>query len=132
MKSGIVYIEKEQSVMIEERDPYWQDDLAIGEVQLWEEARTLRLKLHQSEERFARSRELIPLTQRGGRCLYVHARPYVLVPSITLTLDLAPGPPPGGGIGTVRSSSWDGLRHEEIGQAQAWYYPDDRVLLASS
>ena len=26
-------------------------------------------------------------------------------------------------------SEWMGLRHEEIGQAQAWYYPSDQLVM---
>ena len=110
-------------------EPYWQTDLAAGEVRVWEQTHTLRWKVHQSEERFTRLAELIPLTQTGGTRTYFDLRPYILVPSITLTVGLSPAPRPDGAIGEVAGSAWEGLRHEELGQAQAWCYPGDRTLL---
>ncbi len=108
---------------------YWQTDLAAGEVRVWEQAHALRWKLHQSEERFTRLAELIPLTQTSGTRTYFDLRPYILVPSITLTVGLSPAPRADGAIGEVAGSAWEGMRHEELGQAQAWYYPVDRTLL---
>ena len=29
----------------------------------------------------------------------------------------------------MAGSTWEGMRHREVGQAQAWYYPADRVLM---
>lgn len=72
-----------------------------------------------------------PATRGPGDAGRRHApllRPAPLRP-ITVTVGLAPAPRPGGAIGEVRSSEWAGLRHEELGQAQAWYYPEDRLLL---
>lgn len=39
----------------------------------------------------------------------LQGEPYILEPEITLTVE--------------------GLRHREVGQAHAWYYPADRVLM---
>lgn len=89
----------------------------------------IRLKLHQSEERFTRHEELFPLTQHTGTRSYFHAKPYILVPDIRLTVGLFPQPRPDGAIGEVVSSRTEGSRQVEIGQAQAWYYPTDRVLM---
>ena len=113
----------------EDCDRYWQTDLAAGEVRLWDQTHTLRWKVHQAEERFTRMTELIPLTQASGTRTYFDLRPYILVPSITLTVGLSPIPRADGAIGEVTGSGGEGLRHEELGQAQAWYYPADRTLL---
>ncbi len=38
-------------------------------------------------------------------------------------------PTEGGAIGEVTGSEWAGIRHRDIGNAQAWYYPADRLLM---
>lgn len=109
--------------------PYFGHDELIGDVVLAGEPYGLRLKLHESEERFRGHTELFPLRERTGTRRYFHAKPYVLEPEITLTVDLSPAHRPDGAIGAVRDSTWEGMRHREVGQAQAWYYPADRVLV---
>jgi hypothetical protein len=37
--------------------------------------------------------------------------------------------PETGVIGEIVDSHWAGMRHVEIGQAQAWYYPAERLLV---
>ena len=32
-------------------------------------------------------------------------------------------------VGEVASSAWEGMKHEEIGSAQGWYYVPDRTLV---
>jgi len=53
----------------------------------------------------------------------------VFEPEITLTVDLSPTRSQDGSIGEVAGSTWEGMGHREVGQAQAWYYPGDRVLM---
>lgn len=89
----------------------------------------IRMKLHQAEEPIFRHEELFPLAQHTGTRTYFHAKPYVLVPDITLTVALSPDAQPDGAIGRVTKSDLRGVRHREIGQAQAWYYPADRTLM---
>ena len=89
----------------------------------------VRLRWHQAEERIRGREELVPLQHKTGPRLYVHARPYVLEPSISLTVDLYPTLAETGAVGEVVGSEWEGMRHREIGQAQAWYYPLDRLLV---
>lgn len=109
--------------------PYFGHDELIGNVVLAGEPYGLRLKLHESEERLRGHREIFPVRSRTGTRRYFHAKPYVLEPQITLTVDLSPAHRPDGAIGAVAGSTWEGMRHREIGQAQAWYYPADRVLV---
>jgi hypothetical protein len=109
--------------------PYWQTDQQIGEIPLWGEQHSLRLKLHHSEERFSRTDELIPLSVKRGTRTYFQAKPYILEPDIRLTVGFYPIPEPYGAIGEVLSSEWEGMRHKEIGEAQAWYYPADRLIM---
>lgn len=115
-----------------EDDPSWTDDLLLGEAVLLGERRAIRLRLHQAQERYHRrdGAELVPLSEATGERLYVHAKPYLLVPDITLAVELSPRPRSAdAAIGHVVGSDWTGMRHLEIGQAQAWYYPSDRLLL---
>lgn len=50
------------------------------------------------------------------------ARAYILVPDITLTVDLSREPvPTGGGVGTVVGSEWQGMRHEELARLRGLY-----------
>jgi len=114
---------------ISPEDPYFQHDELIGDVMLRGEPYSLRLKLHEAEERIRDHEELFPVTQRTGTRRYFHAKPYVLEPEITLTVGLSPTVRPDGAIGEVTDAEWRGMRHREVGQAQAWYYPADRVLV---
>ncbi len=114
----------------QEHAPYWQEDIALGEATLFRgETSTVRMRLHTTTERYAGRRELVPLSQSTGERVYVHAKPYILVPDVTLTVGLYPAPTDAGAIGEVRGSDWTGMRHEDIGQAQAWLYPADQLLV---
>jgi hypothetical protein len=109
---------------------YWTIDEALGEVQLYRDTWTLRLKAHTDEEQYrSRHTEIVPLSADHGSRTAVVARPYILIPDITLGVQLAPTPEPSGVIGTVRSSDWEGMKHEEVGTAQGWYYPEDRLIV---
>ena len=110
-------------------EPYWRDDVLLGEVVLPEGSALVRLRLHQDTEAIPDGSPLVPLTHPDGSRVYVHAQPYILEPDIALTVDLRPDPGPAGRICAVVASTWDGLRHVAIGQAQAWFYPADRVLV---
>jgi hypothetical protein len=113
-----------------EPEPYWQADVAIGEGRFFRgETYTIRMRLHTATERASRRHEIVPLSDAVRERVYVHGKPYLLMPDITLTVGLSQQPEPSGAIGTVSGSEWMGMRHEEIGQAQAWYYPSDQLLL---
>ena len=111
---------------------YWNADDAIGEVRPWPSERyTLRLKAHVAEELYRRSEgaEIVPLKQARGVRTYTQAKPYILIPDIRLGVRLFPTTAPTKAVGLVTSSERAGMRHEEIGQAQGWYYHEDRVLV---
>ena len=114
-----------------EQDPYWSDDVLGGDIPLPGGTTLGRLRLHQSEEVYHGRdiAELIPLSHPTGSRTYIHAKPYVLAPEITLTIGLFTTPRETGAVGEVVESHWEGMRHVEIGQAQAWYYPADRLLV---
>ena len=92
-------------------------------------------KFHISDERyFDGSHEIIPLTQRTGRRTYIMMHPYVLEPKLTLTIGLYNTPKQyadqesaiGETLGTAKS---EGFRETHVGNAQAWYYHDDNVIV---
>ena len=114
-----------------ESDPYWTDDVLLGEAPIQGEPSPVRLRLHVSEEpdHASNREELVPLAHRAGSRAYVHAKPYVSEPDITLSVGLFPTETARGAIGEVLSSDWVGLRQREIGRAQARFYPTDRLLV---
>jgi hypothetical protein len=113
-----------------EPDPYWQEDLAIGESRFYRgETYSIRLRLHTATERYSARHEIVPLSQPTTTRTYVHGKPYILVPDVSLTVGLYPRPDAGGAIGEVSGSDWIGMRHQDIGQLQAWYYPTDHLLV---
>jgi hypothetical protein len=113
------------------QDPHWSDDLLVGELPLPTGPALVRLRLHQSEKTYheRHSARLLPVRHPAGTRTYIQARPYLLEPAITLTVGLFPTPETTGAIGEVVDSAWDGMHHVEIGQAQAWPYPGDRLLV---
>ncbi|TAK28818.1 MAG: hypothetical protein EPO21_21930 [Chloroflexota bacterium] len=104
----------------QQRDEYWQLDEAIDDG-------SIRLRIHYEEERYS-GNEIVSLKQKRGVRTYYHARPYLLIPRITLTLGLHPEPKEHE-IGKVLDSQWEGMDHREIGNAQAYWYPADKLLL---
>lgn len=108
--------------------PYFQEDLPLGRAPLRGRDTPLFLHLHRGAERIAGG-TLVPLAHREGGCTYFHGKPYVVEPEITLTVATYPRPRPGGAVGEVAGSRVAGVRRREIGQAQAWHYPRDRLLL---
>lgn len=110
-------------------DPYWTEDVEIGEGVFWREVYRIRMRVHREIERYHRPQEIVPDLQASGERIYVQATPYVLVPDITIEVGLSPHPSPTGAVGEVTSSDWRGMRQVEVGRAQAWYYPADRTLI---
>ncbi|MDP9409352.1 MAG: hypothetical protein M3P70_02435 [Actinomycetota bacterium] len=108
-------------------DPYWTEDLEIGVTELDGEPYGVRLRVASQRERYWEGQELVPVTRRGER-LYVHAQAYILWPVITLTAGL-PAAAAGGALGVVLDSEYTGVRPVEIGDAQGWYYPEDRTAV---
>ena len=116
----------------QEQDPYWQHDFAVELSSLGDEPGLgVRFKAHESQEPFHHGQlgEIVPLRARRGTRIYFHGKPYEPEPDYRISLLLHPAPLPTGEIGTVQESTWKGLRHREIGQAQAWYYPQDATLV---
>jgi len=69
-----------------------------------------------------------------GPLVYVHMQPYYLLPQSSVRMSVTPGgliPPPAPGevLGTVSEAYMDGMQGECIGNAQAWYDPEDRFIV---
>jgi hypothetical protein len=112
-------------------EPFWQLDEEIGEGRFFDQPAAIRLKAHVSHERDHRSDgdEIVPLRHKSGTRLYVMAKPYILEPDYRLTIGLYPQPTTQGAIGEVTGSDWVGMRQRVIGNAQAWLYPQERILI---
>src|SRR5918997_6487445 len=111
-------------------DPYWTQNLVIGEGVVEKHKSLIRLHLHRSEETFEHTLgEIFPLSTRRGKRTYFHAKPYVLIPRMTLTIGLTRPKADSDEIGRVIGSDVTKLQEREIGNAQAWYYPEDAALV---
>lgn len=113
-------------------DEYWTDDILLCEADFrqYQPGRTsVRARVHAAEESYRRDdvdHAIENLRTLTGTRSYVHLRPYALEPDYRVTVALRP-PAPTGQLGEVVSSSWEGMRHRDVGQVQAWHYPTDRL-----
>jgi hypothetical protein len=128
-------------------DPYWQQILPGGQLILspGESPCDLHLQLHTEQEEYEDASELgLELSARRGERVYVHCKPCVLVPRITLTVAFREESLPVYSdlttsneepeemtdlTGQVLGSQVEGMDRQVIGQLQAWYYPADRVIV---
>ncbi|MBV9279422.1 MAG: hypothetical protein JOZ41_05030 [Chloroflexi bacterium] len=113
-------------------ESFWHLDEALGELELKERPTGLdlyavRLKARTGTSSYRPRSEIYPLTHAGTEH-EVSGRAYILVPDITLTVDLFPNPPPSGAIGRITSSEWHGMRHHDIAAVRGLYYEQDRAL----
>jgi hypothetical protein len=115
---------------INDSDPYWTHNLVLGEGDVQGHKSLIRLHLHRSEERAYHGESLFPITiKRGDKRSYFHAKPYILIPRMTLTIGLTRPKADSGEIGRVMGSDVTKLQDQELGNAQAWYYPEDKALV---
>ena len=111
-------------------DPYWTHNPVIGEGDIQGHKSLIRLHLHRSEERAYHGESLFPIAvKRGDTKIYFHAKPYILIPRITLTVRLTRPKADSDEIGRVIGSDVTKLQEREIDNAQAWYYPAEKVLV---
>lgn len=77
--------------------------------------------------------EIIPLHHAEGTRHSVHLKPYILEPQLFLTVGLYTTPKHYADqdevIGEVLKTEEKGMRQHEIGNAQAWYYPAERMIV---
>jgi hypothetical protein len=110
-------------------DPYYQHEHFIGEVPIQGRPTGLHLRIHTQDEPYRGRHEIYPVSAPRGTRTYIHAKPYVLEPDIRLTVGLYQRPDPTGAVGRVIGSEQRNWRRREIGQAQAWHYPQDRTVV---
>ncbi|RLG95033.1 hypothetical protein DRO29_06055, partial [Candidatus Bathyarchaeota archaeon] len=106
---------------------FWSHRIEIGRMEIGSREYRVRMKLHISEE-ICRdvSHEIAPV--REGRRIYVLGRPYFIYPQYSLRVELYPGSGDEA-IGEVSGFDLIGVGEREIGNAQAWHYPEDEVLI---
>ena len=112
-----------------ELDSYWNTNKVLGDGIIDGERALIRLKLHHSQERYFHREELFPIATPSGTRTYFHAKPYILIPDMTLTFAPYRHPAPDGSIGKVINTDVTKLKPRDIGNAQAWYYPTEKALV---
>ena len=119
-------------------DDFWTDHLPLFTGQLpsyYTKPQKIWGRFHTSEERYlSGEHEIIPLTHRQGTRRYVMMQPYILEPILTLTVGLYKKPKhyadQDSALGeTVGQPRHEGFREVQIGNAQAWYYHEDRTIV---
>lgn len=95
--------------------------------------RQVRALIHESPGRYqvlkSEEREIVPVAALQGERMYVQAQFSIAVPDLYFTVGLSGQPGSDGAVGAVIGAEQRGWRREEIGKAQVWYYPADRLLL---
>lgn len=134
----MLLVKQTEYIPINHQDDYWTHDipLFIGRFPYYRnDPRMVQGKIHLSEEQIYTRivREIVPLQKERGIRSYVKLHPYVLEPQMVMTVGMYPKPKQyadqESAIGQVLSSKVNGLRQHEIGNAQAWYYPVDKVIV---
>ena len=112
-------------------DAFWTQDTLLfeGTFHYYRDKKLpVRGKIHISEEQYdfhnlGHRLERRYLKNGKGRRTYHLLHPYVEQPNIVLSMAVQPKHYADAGAHVA------GLRHEDIGNAQAWYYPQDKVLV---
>jgi hypothetical protein len=120
-----------------EDDDYWTHDIPLFPVTIpsyRNKPRMVQGRIHLAEESyFGAASELVPLTNRRGTCYYINMHPYILEPELFMTVGLHPKPKhyadQDEAIGEVLATNVKGMRQNQVGNAQAWYYPQDRFIV---
>lgn len=117
------------------QDDYWTEEIQVGEGifrYYHDEPRPVLAQIHVSEGPYtfaAAEREIVPVTTLQGIRTYVQARLFAWEPDLRLTVGLLARPAADGRIGQVIGTEQRDLRRQELGKAQAWYYPADGLIL---
>ena len=118
-------------------DDYWTHDTPLFVVNIpyyHNKPRMVQGKIHLSQERYSREySEIIPLREKAGTRQYVNMHPYILEPEVFMNIGLYPKPKQYADqdetIGEVLSTQVKGMRQHQVGNSQAWYYPQDKVIV---
>ena len=120
-------------------DDFWTHDIKLfdGVFRYYhEKPRPVRGKIHTSDEPYrleTHEQDIRPIATLRGTRTYIMMHPYVFEPILTLTVGLYKQPKQyadmGEAIGeTVGEPKQEGVRDVQIGNAQAWYYHEDKTL----
>jgi hypothetical protein len=114
-----------------EIEAYWTEDVELGEAVFFDEPYMVRAQVHTAQEpyRGRNDADILRLSWPTGTRDYVQIHPYLLTPDIAVEIGLYERPTPSGEVGEVVATDWRGMRHERIGDGQAWHYPADRVIV---
>lgn len=123
-------------------DPYFQQLVPAGEIAFSRhDTHQLYLQVHTSDESYSDKweRELgIELSVPRGVRQYIHTKPCILIPRITLAVaasesaefaTMSSANTLGTSIGKVVRSEVQGMERRAIGNGQAWFYPSDNILV---
>jgi hypothetical protein len=122
-------------------DPFWTHDTFLfdGTFHYYRDKKLpVRGKLHVSGERydfnsFGHSLERGFLKTAKGKRVYMLMHPYVIEPQAIMSIALYPTAKryvdAGEVIGRTLGTRVEGFRDVKVGSAQAWYYPEDKVLV---
>jgi hypothetical protein len=120
-------------------DPFWIHDTKLfdGTFRYYRNKKQeVRGKIHISNEKynfheFGHSLERYALKSAKGTRTYILMQPHVREPNVYMTVALNPKQYADIGqvLGKTAGAQVQGFRDVRIGNAQAWYYPDDKVLL---
>ncbi len=121
---------------MQDRD-FWTHDIALFDGvfhNYHRQPRPVRGKIHLAEERYFEKHEIIPMQTSKGIQTYVMLHPYVFEPVLTLTVGLYKKPRQIADMGeeigkTLSTPRQEGVQEVEIGNGQAWYYHEDRILV---
>jgi hypothetical protein len=109
--------------------PYWQEDLELGQLRIGGELTPVRMQLHREREQYRQREGFFEQRRQRGFREYVAAHFYILVPDISVTVELSPAPQPDGSIGDVVGSEQVGVKQQPVGSAQAWHYQDEGITV---
>lgn len=119
------------------QDDFWTHETPLfhGSFRYYQnKSQPVRGKIHVSHERYSHlDHEIVPIAAPKGERTYIMLHPYVFEPEIILTVGLHENPKQYADqespIGEVISSRQEGIREKEVGNAQAWYYPQDKTIV---
>lgn len=119
------------------QDDFWTHDTHLfqGHFRYYRnKPQPVRGKIHLSEELYiADDYEIVPIATRRGTRTYIMMHPYVFEPKIALTVHLYPRTKQYADqdpvIGETGVPKQEGVYEKQIGNAQAWYYPSDKMIV---
>jgi hypothetical protein len=119
------------------KDDFWTERLQLLTMQFptyYAKPQKVWGRFHTSQETYhGSSHEIIPIRERKGKRTYVMMHPYVLEPKLTFTIGLYSKPKKyhdqESPIGEVIGSNHEGFREVQVGNAQAWYYYEDKTIV---